>query len=548
MAGPLKTGDRIGRFIIEQQLGAGGMGVVYLARDTLVGIQVALKFFSMQQQEPHQLERFKRELLLTRQISHPGICRVFDMHEDDGLLFLSMEYVPGLTLRALLDREQTLPVPRTLEIGCAMCVALAAAHRQGVIHRDLKPGNVIVRERNQVSILDFGLAKGLDMASITEVGVRVGTLNYMASEVLRGEAATERSDIYSVGVILYQCLAGRAPHEGSDVMSLYFALQNRPLPPSAHNLDVTPLLDQVVMRAMAPKPEDRQTDADQLRRELMATLADYPAVAYPLDQEATQDEEPTEDEREIAATSAAARALIAEAGGSGHTDSLPVVSADRGPAVNHAVASPPPAAPAWPAAPVRPGRGSGARWLVAIAGAATAVAAAVAGWLLWTIEPEPVAPEQAMPLPTSTAPQQPDAAVTASDAGTGAIAEQLAEVDQWLQQLRLQQRRRGVIDGDSPELDAELRRLQAFANRGQAAEALLAAQRAHNLLAAIRIDETFVSRKHHRFNAVYDRGHSARNERELKRLADRIIDAIEQQRYPHANRLLNVAIELAGQP
>ncbi|MBN2361012.1 MAG: serine/threonine protein kinase [Deltaproteobacteria bacterium] len=488
MAGALKPGDRVGRFVIEQQLGAGGMGVVFLARDTLVGIPVALKFFSVQQQEPRQLERFKRELLLMRQISHPGICRVFDMHEDDGLIFLSMEYIQGPTLRAVLEREPRLPIPRTIEIACHLCDAVSAAHSQGVIHRDLKPGNIVIRDRNRVTILDFGLARGLDMVSITEAGVRVGTLNYMASEILRGEAASQRSDVYSLGVILYQCLSGRPPHEGDDLMSLYFAQQTPPPPPSAHNLDVTPALDRVVMQAMAFQPEERFGDAEQLRRALLQVAADAPEAACQPAPEPFPMPPP--------AGAAAAPPVALGIPPSETTEPERAVVADDAPEAEDRSAE------------ARGGVGSmpnGWRWFFAVGGVAIALAAATAGWLLLTTPPGAENGNAVAPLTRAAA--EPDAA-TADNAPEPLTA-------------------RSAL---TPALDAD------------------SADLASQPVPAIRVDRASVARKLERFNFLYDRVSNAHKKRELDRLSEQINDAIEHRRFREADRLLDAAVRIAREP
>ncbi|MBW1873347.1 MAG: serine/threonine protein kinase, partial [Deltaproteobacteria bacterium] len=199
-----KEGDLLGRFEIKSRLGQGGMGIVYLARDPLLNIEVALKVLKPQFVKSGNFERIQREVLLARKVSHPGICRLYDIHKEDETLFITMEYVAGPTLRSLIDSKGIVAIDQSVGLICDICDAIAAAHKLEVIHRDLKPGNIVVRGRTQISILDFGLAKAMNMSSITATDIHVGTFYYMSPEVLKGKQASVQSDIYSLGVILYE--------------------------------------------------------------------------------------------------------------------------------------------------------------------------------------------------------------------------------------------------------------------------------------------------------------------------------------------------------
>ncbi|MBN2361009.1 MAG: protein kinase, partial [Deltaproteobacteria bacterium] len=273
-------GQRLGRYRLEHRLGRGAMGMVFLARDTLLNIQVALKFINPAEAERELLERFKREVLLARQVTHPGICRIYDIHEESGHLFISMEYVEGRTLLSLLHERHTLPVAQATEIVRNVCRAVGAAHQHGVIHRDLKPSNIIVRGRCRISVLDFGLAKSAQLEQITGIGARVGTVAYMAPEVLAGEPSSVASDIYSTGVMLYESVAGQLPFPCTDLVALlYQVAHNRLLPVSQFNPNVAPSLEHAIERALAVKPERRFKTIDELQKALNAVLAELPEDA-----------------------------------------------------------------------------------------------------------------------------------------------------------------------------------------------------------------------------------------------------------------------------
>ena len=263
---PIAAGTQLGRYRVERILGKGGMGVACLATDTLLGTPVVLKVLSLAITfHEEALERFKRELIMARRVTHPGICRVFDIHHEGESWFLSMEYVQGTTLEVLLRREGLLPVERSLGITQSICLAVAAAHREGVIHRDLKPTNVMVRPGDDVSVLDFGLATAVDSERLTRSGIWVGTPSYMSPEVAKGERATPLSDVYSLGVILYRCLSGRTPFVGKDALKVCDAVVlGKFVPAGQFNPNVTPDLDHLVASAMASDPARRPESAAKL--------------------------------------------------------------------------------------------------------------------------------------------------------------------------------------------------------------------------------------------------------------------------------------------
>src|SRR6476619_6028774 len=242
-----------GRYRIVAMLGKGGMGEVYRADDLSLDQPVALKFLpEAVTHNEHALERFRNEVRIARQVSHPNVCRVYDLGEMEGLYFLSMEYVDGEDLGSLLRRIGRLPVDKALEIARKLCAGLAAAHEKGVLHRDLKPGNVMLDSRGQVLLTDFGLA-GL-AGQIEGAEVRNGTPAYMAPEQLSGEEVTIKSDIYALGLVLCEIFTGKLPFESDTLAGLMRAQrESAPLSPSTLVRDLDPAVERVILRCLQAK-------------------------------------------------------------------------------------------------------------------------------------------------------------------------------------------------------------------------------------------------------------------------------------------------------
>lgn len=246
-----------GRYRIASLLGKGGMGEVYRADDLTLDQPVALKFLPEGAlSNPNALARFRNEVRIARQVSHPNVCRVYDVGEIDGLVFLSMEYVDGEDLGSLLRRIGRLPADKALEIARKLCAGLAAAHEKGVLHRDLKPSNVMLDSRGQVLLTDFGLAGLADQISGAEV--RNGTPQYMAPEQLAGKEVTARSDIYSLGLVIYEIFTGKRPFQANTLADLIRA-QTDATPVSLSTLvpDLDPAVERVVLRCLNPDPTRR---------------------------------------------------------------------------------------------------------------------------------------------------------------------------------------------------------------------------------------------------------------------------------------------------
>src|SRR5271169_6793772 len=218
-----------GRYRIIGLLGRGGMGEVYRATDLALGQSVALKFLPEEaSHNPRLLERFHGEVRVARQVSHPNVCRVYDIGEAEGTPFISMEYVDGEDLASLLLRIGRLPADKALETARKICAGLAAAHDRGIIHRDLKPQNIMMNKRGEVVIMDFGLAAIADQLSGAEA--RNGTPAYMAPEQLKGAEVTARSDIYALGLVLYEIFTGKRPFDGQSVKQLLEQQESAHLP------------------------------------------------------------------------------------------------------------------------------------------------------------------------------------------------------------------------------------------------------------------------------------------------------------------------------
>ncbi len=249
------------RYRIVALLGRGGMGEVYRADDLTIGQQVALKFPpEAVASNPEAAARFRSEIRVARQVSHPNVCRVYDAGEVEGHLFLSMEYVDGEDLASLLRRIGRLPADKAVDIARQLCAGLAAAHQKGVLHRDLKPGNVMLDGRGQVLLTDFGLA-GI-AGEIEGNEVRSGTPAYMAPEQLAGKEVTIRSDIYSLGLVLYEIFTGKRPFEASTIAELV-RLRSETTPLSISKLvrDLDPVVERVILRCLDAEPSRRPASA-----------------------------------------------------------------------------------------------------------------------------------------------------------------------------------------------------------------------------------------------------------------------------------------------
>jgi serine/threonine protein kinase len=249
------------------------MGVVYKARDRELEEVVAVKLVrtDLVAIDPMAVERFKEEVRLARRISHRNVARTHDFGETEGLYYVTMEFVAGTPLKDLIQTRTRLPVSATVSVGKQLCRALEAAHEQGIIHRDIKPQNIMVAADGLVKVMDFGIARPVQREkAMTKTGLVIGTPDYMAPEQLLGEPVDPRVDLYAAAVVLYECLTGRRPHEAESAISLVgVKLAQDPVPLHEVAADVPIELSRVVMRALARNRDDRPTSAAQFYDELV---------------------------------------------------------------------------------------------------------------------------------------------------------------------------------------------------------------------------------------------------------------------------------------
>ena len=270
------------RYELKEIVGSGGMSSVYCAFDTLLERHVALKILHEQfgRDEEH-VERFRREARAVAQLSHPNIVTVIDRGEENGRQFIVFELIEGENLKELVTRGGPLPIRRVLELGLEVGRALAFAHAQGLVHRDVKPQNVLLNEEGLAKVTDFGIVRSLDaVGGQTETGTVLGTSHYIAPEQARGERVDAHTDVYSFGVVLYELLAGDVPYPGDSFLSVAMKHVNEPVPNVLEQRPDTPLrLASLVERCMAKMPTARPASMDEVVSELESVRADLAAKA-----------------------------------------------------------------------------------------------------------------------------------------------------------------------------------------------------------------------------------------------------------------------------
>jgi serine/threonine protein kinase len=250
-----------GRYRLDERLGAGGMSTVYKARDNVLERMVAVKLLAEHLAEDDGfVARFRREALAAAKLLHPNVVQVYDSGRDPEAHrhFMVMEYVQGPTVTQMMRERDRLPVDEAADIAAQACEGLEYAHRHGVIHRDVKPGNLIVNPDGVVKLVDFGIAKAAEDSRITQIGSVVGTAAYLSPERAQGDEATPSADVYSLGVVLYQMLSGRLPYESGSLTELALRQQEgEPDPLHVLNPDVPAALSRAVSRSLAPRPDLR---------------------------------------------------------------------------------------------------------------------------------------------------------------------------------------------------------------------------------------------------------------------------------------------------
>lgn len=277
------TCQSIGNYRIVERLGHGGQGKVYRAIDTLVERQVAIKVLRPEiARDPEMLERFRAEAVALAKLNHPAIAQLYAFVCERGDFYMVMEYVPGRTLGELIRDEGPFAWPRAVSIAASILDAVAFAHNAGVLHRDLKPANVMLTSDDRVKVMDFGIAQIAGKRKMTREGRIVGTVEYLAPERIRGAAPDERSDLYSVGIVLYEMLTGRLPFEASTEYATMMAqLNERPAPPRQLGIEVPEALAAVLDKALEKDPDRRFPDAASFAAALRSVLAEAPPLAAP---------------------------------------------------------------------------------------------------------------------------------------------------------------------------------------------------------------------------------------------------------------------------
>src|SRR4030088_2729722 len=277
----MPTVTKAGRYEIVGELGRGAMGVVYKAMDPVIGRTVAVKTIRLSEEgtglsRPELLTRFQTEARAAGLLTHPNIVVVFDAGEEEGLYYITMELVEGKSLQALIDAGQAFPLPRTLRIMEQTCSALQFAHERNVIHRDIKPANLMLTADDSVKITDFGTAKILQFGTVQQTAHVMGTPSYMSPEQVKGRAVDGRSDIFSLGVMLYEMVTGEKPFPGQNITTVIYKIVNEePVPPKQVNPSVHAGISAVVMRALAKDPDTRY----QSCREMLEDLRNYRSLA-----------------------------------------------------------------------------------------------------------------------------------------------------------------------------------------------------------------------------------------------------------------------------
>ncbi|MGA0567796.1 serine/threonine-protein kinase [Rathayibacter sp. KR2-224] len=274
-----------GRYELQSRIAVGGMGEVWQATDLVIGRQVAIKILKDEYLgDPTFLERFRSEARHAALVNHEGIANVFDYGEEDGSAFLVMELVPGEALSSILERERTLSTDKVLDIVAQTAAALHAAHAAGLVHRDIKPGNLLITPDGRVKITDFGIARIADQVPLTATGQVMGTVQYLSPEQASGHPASPTTDIYSLGIVAYECLAGRRPFTGESQVAIAMAQINEQPPPLP--VTVSEPVRNLVYACIAKNPAERPSSAAHLARaatalrrgDIQAAAAAVPAV------------------------------------------------------------------------------------------------------------------------------------------------------------------------------------------------------------------------------------------------------------------------------
>lgn len=268
------------RFQLLKELGRGGMGIVYQAYDKQLKEQVAIKILSpLLSNNSDALERLKREVSAARRITHANVIKIYDISESQGIHFVSMEYFPGTTLKEIIKRDGVCSLAQGAQIAFQICDGLESAHRQGVIHRDLKSHNIIMNDAGELKIIDFGLASCAHQEGMTATGLILGTPEYMSPEQVSGRKVDERADIYSLGIILYELFTGKVPFTGDSAIAIGLQqLREDPLRPADINPKISTKLEEVILKALQKDPVERYSSVNEMRVGLEEAFGHAPSV------------------------------------------------------------------------------------------------------------------------------------------------------------------------------------------------------------------------------------------------------------------------------
>ncbi len=288
--------EKLGRYVIVEEIGQGAMGVVYKAVDPLIDRTVAIKTINLDLSKDELAnfeKRFQREVQSAGKLNHPNIVTVYDVGRTEGVAYMAMEFLEGKELREILDSGVVLPIEKVVHISTQVAEGLGFAHEHGIVHRDVKPSNVMVLKNGLVKITDFGIAQ-MSSATRTISGMVIGSPKYMSPEQVVGQAVDGRSDIFSLGVMLYEMLTGRTPFTGDNISAImYQILNDEPIPPKTFNQGIPEAINFIVLKALAKHPDKRYQNAKKMARDLKR----YKSLELPAPGDAPKQPDPMERRR-----------------------------------------------------------------------------------------------------------------------------------------------------------------------------------------------------------------------------------------------------------